>query len=389
MEKGRGAEQTHVLLIYRRMIPSIRLCGHSQLEAMAREGKILYRAAADARLSREDLAWAETVILGRLDSWYELRLTRMLRRAGKRLIYMMDDDLLNIPPEVTSAGYYNQKSIQRCIREIIRLSGAVMSPSPLLLEKYARDGRKAILIQEPAVAPVPYAPREAGKPVKIGFAGSADRTGELERILGEALERIRQEYGGRVSFAFFGGKPSFAEKLGAECIPYTESYDRYRETLNALGWDIGLAPMPETPFHACKHYNKFVEYAAAGMAGIYSDVPPYDRLRDFPGCAMLCPNTAEAWTEAIRTLAEDREAREEMRRKAAECARKELSPQTCGEQMLREIRRFGAGAQGGRFGLLPVYKAVNVFKRTATSLKGHGPAGFVKHACRLLVKGKD
>lgn len=389
MEKGRGTEPTHVLLIYRRMIPSIRLGGHSQMEAMAAEGRILYRAAQDARITKDDLAWAETVILGRLDSWYELRLARMLRAAGKKLVYMMDDDLLNIPPEVTSAGYYNQESIQRCIREIIGLSGAVMSPSPLLLEKYARDGRQGILFEEPAVAPAPYRPHSEGDPVRIGFAGSVDRMGDIETILREALLRVREEYGEKVSFTFFGGKPAFADELGAECIPYTESYDRYRETLNALAWDIGLAPMPKTPFHACKHYNKFVEYAAAGIAGIYSDVPPYDRLRAFPGCAALCPNEAGAWTAALRTLLDDRGAREEMRRKAAECAGKELDVRTCGARMLEGIGALGRGGRGGRFGPLAAYKAVNVFKRTATSLKGHGPAGFVKHAYSVFIRGKD
>ena len=389
MDKGRETEQTRILLIYRRMIPSIRLCGHSQMQAMAEEGRILYRAVQDMHLKRDDLAWAETVILGRLDSWYELRLARMLRRAGKKIVYMMDDDLLNIPKEVSSAGYYNQECIQGFIREIIGLSDAVMSPSPILLEKYAKDGRTAIQAEEPAIAPIPYAPHGEGEPVKIGFAGSIDRMGDLEQILRDALLRVRGEFGDRVSFAFFGGKPGFAEELGAECIPYTESYDRYRETLNGLGWDIGLAPMPETPFHACKHYNKFVEYAAAGVAGVYSDVAPYDRLRAFPGCAVLCRNEAEAWTDALRTLVKDRGAREETRRKAAECAGKELDVRACGEQMLEAILAVGKGKAGGKFPPLAGYKGINVVKRTVTSMKGHGAAGFVRHAYNVFVKGKD
>ena len=44
-----------VLLLYRRMIPSIRLCGHCQLEALAAEGKIEYRAVQGMRLKPSDL----------------------------------------------------------------------------------------------------------------------------------------------------------------------------------------------------------------------------------------------------------------------------------------------------------------------------------------------
>ena len=58
--------------------------------------------------------------------------------------------------------------------------------------------------------------------------------------------------------------------------------------------------MPETPFHACKHYNKYIEYTAAGIVGVYSKTEPYIRLlkSNTPG-ARFCENTTEAWIEAI------------------------------------------------------------------------------------------
>lgn len=377
----------HVLLIYRRMIPSIRLCGHCQMEALAAEGKVEYRAVPGLRLTRGDLEWAEIALLGRLDSWYELQVSKLLKRAGKTLVYVIDDDLLNVPAEVSSASYYNQESIRRNIREILEMSDAVMSPSPLLLRKYAK-GKRAIRIEEPAIGAKPYIPHDPEKPVKIGFAGSIDRMGDLEKILGEALPEVKRKYGDKVAFEFFGAKPSFAGELEAGYIPYTESYDEYRETLEKAEWDIGLAPMPETPFHACKHYNKFVEYAAAGIAGIYSNVPPYDRLVAFPGCAMLCGNTAGEWTEALSSLVEDASLREEMRKKAAECAAGALGVERCGAQLLQELdtgRRERGSRTDGRIPSfrLEIYKAGNLLHRGRTFLKAHGAAGSVK---RLMEK---
>lgn len=377
MEQNAQMTKRHILLIYRRMIPSIRLCGHAQMQELAAQGKIEYRAIQEMHLKASDLAWADLVLLGRLDSWYELQLVRKLHEAGKTLIYIMDDDLLNIPDEVTSASYYNQPCIQRYIREIIDLSDVILSPSPLLLEKYAVDGRKGILTEEPALQPVPYKPHKEDQPIKIGFAGSVDRTGDLEGILRESLLRIRQEYGDKMAFEFFGGKPKFAEELGARCIPYTESYDDYRTTLNGLEWDIGLAPMPESDFHACKHYNKFTEYAAAGIAGIYSNVSPYNRLAAFPGCAVLCENRADAWTEALRSLLENRELREDIRRKASECATGPLSIQEISRKLLEELPESGTAGEN-RFGMLLPLKGVNVIRRFGTSVKGHGFGGFIK-----------
>ena len=97
------SKSKHVLLIYRKMIPSVRLCGHCQLEYLAKEGKLQYRAVQEMKLTNDDLNWAQIVLLGRLDSWYECQLTKLLHKAGKYLIYIIDDDLLNISPEVSSA----------------------------------------------------------------------------------------------------------------------------------------------------------------------------------------------------------------------------------------------------------------------------------------------
>ena len=85
-----------VLLVYRELIPSIRLCGHCQLESLAKRGIIEYRAVQEMSLSVSDMNWAEIAVLGRLDSWYEMQIAKRLRRSGRYVIYILDDDLLNI-----------------------------------------------------------------------------------------------------------------------------------------------------------------------------------------------------------------------------------------------------------------------------------------------------
>lgn len=311
---------THVLLIYRQMIPSVRLCGHCQMEYLAKEKRLEYRTVQEMRIKNSDLNWADIVLLGRLDSWYENQLTKKLHEAGKYLVYIIDDDLLNIPSEISSAAHYGRKETQAYIRSMIELSDAILSPSPLLLEKYARDGRKAILIEEPAIHPSQFRPHDPNQPIKIGFAGSIDRVSDIEGILKEALLKIKTTYGDHVQFEFFGAIPSFAEELDAKCIPYCNSYDIYREKLDSLNWDIGLAPMPDTPFHACKHYNKFVEYAAAGVVGVFSAVMPYTRMKAMNMPARFCKNEADAWYEAICDLLDHPQERERLRMRCEQTA---------------------------------------------------------------------
>ena len=324
----------HVLLIYRKMIPSVRLCGHCQMQYLAQEGKFEYRAVQGIKLRSSDLNWADIVLLGRLDSWYEYQLTKKLREAGKYLIYIIDDDLLNIPPEISSAAYYGQKKIQGYIRGMIEMSDAILSPSPLLLQKYAVHGRKAIQIEEPAIDPAPYKPHDPEKPVKIGFAGSIDRTGDVESILKDVMLRIKREYGDRVEFEFYGAIPSFAGQLDARCISYCDSYDEYRKTLNSLEWDIGLAPMPDTPFHACKHYNKFVEYAGAGVVGVFSKVQPYLRIPEKYPDVILVENDGEVWYSAIDRLLKDRELLERQRSLLCSSILKQLGVPESAKQLM-------------------------------------------------------
>lgn len=326
------------MLLYRELTPSVRLCGHCQLEELARDGRVIYRAVQENRLVNADFAWPDIVLLGRLDNWYELQLARGFRRAGKYLVYILDDDLLNMPGGLDCSEYYGQADIQRSIREILALSDAVLSPSPRLLDKYAGNGKRAIRVEEPAIDPVPYCTHADRTVVKIGFAGSLDRTSDVEQLLRGALTRIHREYGSRVAFEFFGAIPDFAGQLGARCVPYTNAYDDYRRTLNGLQWDIGLAPMPQTPFYACKHYNKFCEYAAAGVAGIYSNCEPYTRIpgRDYFG--WFCANTEDDWYAAIRGAIENAELREARREMCCRAAAGELSVRAAARKLENELR---------------------------------------------------
>lgn len=374
-----------VALLYWKMIPSVRLCGHCQLEELARRGVIEYRTLRTARVKSADLNWADVVVLGRLDSWEEVKLAKALSRSGRYLLYILDDDLLNVPESLPSGKYFGLKAVKNQIRQMLALSDGILSPSPLLLEKYAAG--KGIRLMEPAIAPAAFRPHDTKGPVKIGFAGSLDRAGDIEQILGEALLRLHRDFGQQVEFAFYGPMPGFAQALGARHIPYSDSYDEYRATINALDWDIGLAPMPDTPFHACKHYNKFVEYAAAGVAGVYSDVQPYSRLKEEIGVGVFCENTPDSWYEALSRLTEDGAMREKLRQKAAKCA-EEMSVAAAAaplEQALnalkpREKKTIRTAALWGK--LCYAVRTVNFIYRNGT----HAPAIAVKKLRAALRK---
>ncbi len=327
----------HVLLIYQVMIPSVYLCGHCQMTELAAQERIDYRSCTERKLTNSCLNWADVVLIGRMDGTQTLRLVRRLKQAGKYLIYILDDDLLNVPDGMRSAPHYQQEDIRRSIREIIRLCDAMLSPSPQLLRMYAAAKRQ-LLTEEPAIEPIAYLPGDPAQPVKIGFAGSVDHKSELEAMLYTALQRVKAIYGDRVQLEFFGFQPAFARELDIRILPYCDSYDAYRRQMNGLHWDIGLAPLPTSDFHACKHYNKFTEYSAAGVVGIYSAKPPYDRLQDKRVPGLFCPDDPDAWVEAICHLIDDMPLRERLRQEACRLTRGPFSVRGVADSLARDAQ---------------------------------------------------
>ena len=325
-----------ILLLYRRMIPSILLCGHEQFKYLDSKDEIEYRAVDVYKVTGNDLNWANVVVLGRLDSVYERKLAEIVHKAQTYLIYVIDDDLLNLPKQISSAFYYNQKMIRDSINRMLDISDAIISPSPLLLDKYG-EGKTKLQVEEPIVYPSKYTVHKMDSAIKIGFAGSIDRTADLENILYETLKTIKDKYKDRVQIEFFGAVPCFAEELDANCLDYIDSYESYINKLNSLNWDIGLAPLPNSDFHKCKHYIKIIEYAGSGVYPIYSNQGPYLRFNEKYGIGTMVSNDKDDWVKAIEELINDRFLLDKNRQLVNEKMCNLLSLEECSKALKKQL----------------------------------------------------
>ena len=340
-----GENVKHVLLLTREMIPSAVLCGQVPLSELASLRRIEYRSAAPGELREDDLAWADTLVFLRSDSRWEASLAEMAAASGRDTIYVLDDDLLSVPRELSSGEFYARESTRRNIRNTMKRCSCFLTPSEELLKKYGGDFESAALIEEPALLPEKIG-EKTGTEVVIGFAGSIDRAGDVDLILQDALGEILRDCGDKIRLEFFGARPALADRPGVRHIPYTQDYGDYRRIMASLRWDIGLAPMPDTSFHRCKHYNKYIEYAAYGVPGIFSDVIPYRRAVRCGENGLLVPNTREAWVNALRKLIEDEPLRFRLASAALEEARTIYSPAAAAALWEKALfRRGDAGAK--------------------------------------------
>lgn len=314
-----------VLLLYKVMIPSVVLCGYLQLKRLSERGDVEFKHSSTDALKEDDLNWANVVLLVRGDSPLEVWIAQQCRRTGRYVIYVLDDDLLHMPPQLSSSDFYHSETVQASIHKLLELANCFAAPSLRLLEKYGVGMEKTFQLVEPSAFVMKEKRHREEEVIYIGFAGSVDRGGDIDRLLAGALCQIKEKYGQGVRIELFGPQTETARKVGAKTYPYLDSYQAYQEMMAQLNWDIGLAPMPCSEFHRCKHYNKLVEYCGFGIAGVYSREEPYLGVVKDGVNGLLCKNTTQAWVDAISRLIEDTALRQFISQTCLEQARDRFS----------------------------------------------------------------
>ncbi|MBQ6334384.1 MAG: glycosyltransferase [Erysipelotrichaceae bacterium] len=380
----------NVLVVSTTFIPSVLLCGHCQLEYLEKKGRCNYKFSISHFINKKNVEWADIIVFLRSDSDIDSYVSKIAKKAGKKLIYVMDDDLLNVPSYLSSAPYYLLPSTQHNIRTIMSNCDTFLSPSPVLLEKYGQMFKYCFTIPEPSLNRI--VKKEKNDKVRIGFAGSIDRAQDLNEILEEAITKIVKKYGDSIEIQIMGAKPDFVEKLGLKHLPYQDGYDNYTAYMAKCNWDIGLAPMPLSEFHRCKYFNKYVEYASFGIAGIYTNCEPYVfGIRDKEN-GLLVNNTTEEWVDAISELIENEELRKKISDECLKEANEIYSLDILADDYFEKIAHDFKKKEYGKIPGLGLVKFIIFFKRVYRKIREHGlnfPAWFMQKIGSKLEERKE
>ena len=378
---------SHFLLLFvHPMNAPVNLCANMFLSELAKQRKIEYKAVPIQKVEILDLSWADIVVIGRLCFPEEYDFCKKIKASGRKILYVLDDDLLSIPDSIPSYETFSNKSVRDAVLAFIRLADGLISPSPILLEKYGK-GKDNILVEEPAMNFVK--PKKIGAVIHIGFAGSADRTFDIENLLSTALKEIYRIYGNRIQFFFMGAIPDFSKEINSIIVPYIDDYQEYRKQIENLNLDIGLAPMPYSDFHACKHYNKFIEYSSLGIAGIYSNVLPYTRLIEKNAPIVLVDNKVESWIKTLVSLIEKPEMLYDLKLKNYEYAREHFFISRIISDIEKQKNRFFSFRIPESDRAVDFGKKRNMsFQRISRALKKYGWYGTFKVVVKRVLKNK-
>src|SRR5262249_47890225 len=157
-------------------------------------------------------------------------------------------------------------------------------------------------------------------------------------------------YGTRIVLEIIGQSPpgdlqEVVDWFSDTLLPYEESL----ELLRSRGWDIGLAPLANTPFNAAKQATKFRDYAWAGAAIVCSKVPTYERSLLHGIHCLLVDNTATAWEEAIASLIDDLSQANFLRQGAKQLLEAVHTQEITNATWLQLIWRIGVTEAGESF----------------------------------------
>jgi hypothetical protein len=224
--------------------------------------------------------------------------TRKAQAAGQKVVQDIDDWLWGIPP--SNAGsralaghlqpkHWTERHNVNDRRAFSLACGAAdlitCSTDPLRRRLQDRYPDVPVQVLANMIDLEAYSPQPPSGPAKtVGWVG---HTGYRARDL-EILRGILDPFCRRHGLTFVHGGHQDGAPLAGELAGLSDDVDEDLRDLCAPweypslfpGIDIGLAPLTDNPFNECKSDTKALEYAAAGIPFVASEVGPYLAWKD-------------------------------------------------------------------------------------------------------------
>lgn len=241
----------------------------------------------------------------------------LAQNLGQRIYVDIDDDYESLTEankayEITHPD--NNPNVNReHYKKVILAADVVTVSTPRLHDIWSQRRNNVILVRNGVnLQQFHPAPKPEHKPV-LGWVGATDyRNNDLEQLR-DWLPDLLEEHD--LAFHHAGhspDSPTFAELTGVDPRRITTSpilpITRYSE---GFRFDIGLVPLSDIPFNHAKSNIKGLEYAAAGIPFVASDLPEY-RLLHESGAGRIA-QTADDWITHILGFLDYRTRRYEAR----------------------------------------------------------------------------
>ncbi|WP_407423345.1 glycosyltransferase [Methanobrevibacter sp.] len=256
-----------------------------------------------------------------IDLEFSKLLVKVCRLYGIKLIYEIDDDLVNMDTTQPDFKRYVEKI--NVVRYLAENASAVTVTTDSL--KYSLSGFNNNIEIIPNVLTDSWVLNENfksndGETIKIGYMGTTTHANDL-KLIEKAISNVRDDYPDKnIIFEMVGGSDNNLEGFQRVNIPFDKRHypDFVSWIQNAIEWDIAIAPLADNNnINESKSELKYLEYTALNVPGIYSDVGPYGKCIVHGTNGLLVKtNSAEEWEKNMKKLIESESLREKIHKNA-------------------------------------------------------------------------
>jgi processive 1,2-diacylglycerol beta-glucosyltransferase len=261
------------------------------------------------------------------------KLVQDVRHAGARMIYALDDNLLDLPPERFPLKALSTEEYRWIVQFFLHQADGVLVTSQALQQRISSLNRNTVILphalDERLLVAGSIRPGQGPFGTRrkvVGYMGTPTHDDDLMMIL-PALQAVGERHREKIEFQFAGviGRQESLQAMGGLPLrmvnprPEEHAYSLFMLWFtSSIHWDIAISPLRDTVFNRCKSDIKFLDYSAIGAAGIYSKVPAYESSVHNMERGLLVENDVKSWTDALEAMLLDDRLRIQLAHNAAE-----------------------------------------------------------------------
>jgi glycosyltransferase involved in cell wall biosynthesis len=250
---------------------------------------------------------ADAVIINRVPCEHVSELSGILthlRQTGAKLIYDIDDQLLDLADSHPEASVYTNR--QAVVKELLSAADLVWVSTGPLAEALSTLCKKIEVFEnyldlnlweKKGVPPSPLS--KGSKKFKILYMGSTTHSADLNLVL-DALNKLYSE-GKEFELYLIGistnaPQHSWIKVIQPPALASNNNYPEFMRWLRSLNmFDLGIAPLEENRFNRCKSAIKFWDYSSLGIPTLASDVEAYKNIIVDGENGYLVNNNTDDW----------------------------------------------------------------------------------------------
>ena len=242
-------------------------------------------------------------------------LIKKCKLLGIKIIYELDDDLMNIDKSHRDYNYYAQKRMG--IFHIAKNADVITVSTNALKSKLCNYNDNIIVIPNVIThyweCDINETPAK-NNIIKIGYMGTPTHKDDI-KLIEDAFYIVKnyfKEKNKDVIFEMIGGtaeKLSWANQIEISTTnKFFPNFVKFvKETIN---WDVAVAPLEDNNINASKSELKYLEYSYLEIPGVYSEIGPYKEniIHGFNGL-LVHENSPYEWADNIIKLIENEDLR--------------------------------------------------------------------------------